>query len=124
MLRQQTRMSARHMGEALAQVLSGRNALMVASSDLSHFHKQADANALDAAMLAQVEAFSPDGIFDLDENGGGEACGLGAIAAVLWAAKALGADTVKVLKHATSGDVTGDFQRVVGYGAAMVLKSP
>ena len=123
MLRQQTRSSSRHMGEALAEVLQGKNALLVASTDLSHFHNQSRANMLDQAMLAQVAAFSPDGIFDLDENGGGEACGLGALAAVLWASKALGADTVRVLKHATSGDVTGDYQRVVGYGAAVVLKT-
>jgi MEMO1 family protein len=123
MLRQQTRGSAREMGEALAETLKGKKVLMVASTDLSHFHKQAAANKLDAALLASVEDFSPDGIFDLDESGAGEACGLGALAAILWAAKALGADTVKVLKHATSGDVTGDYQRVVGYGAAVVLKT-
>ena len=123
MLRQQSRDSARQMGLALADTLRGKKALLVASTDLSHFHTQPRANTLDAAMLAQVEAFSPDGIFDLEESGAGEACGLGALAAVLWAAQALGADTVKVLKHATSGDVTGDFQRVVGYGAAVVLKT-
>jgi AmmeMemoRadiSam system protein B len=122
MLREQTRESARAMGEALAETLTGQNALLVASTDLSHFHNQSTANALDAAMLAQVEAFSPEGIFDVEETGRGEACGLGALAAILWAAKALGADTVKVLKHATSGDVTGDFQRVVGYGAAVVMR--
>jgi AmmeMemoRadiSam system protein B len=122
MLRQQSREFARQMGEALAETLTGKNCLLVASTDLSHFHNQAAANALDAAMLAQVTAFSPEGIFDVDETGKGEACGLGALAAVLWAAKALGADTVKVLKHATSGDVTGDFQRVVGYGAAVVMR--
>jgi MEMO1 family protein len=123
MLRQQTRATARKMGEALAETLAGKNSLMVASTDLSHFHKQAAANTMDAAMLSRVEAFSPDGIFDLDESGEGEACGLGALAAVLWAAKLLGADTVRVLKHATSGDVTGDHERVVGYGAAVVLKT-
>lgn len=123
MLRQLTRASARQIGLALAEVLAGMDFLLVASTDLSHFHKQAAANTLDAAMLAQVEAFSPEGIFDLDEKGGGEACGLGALTSVLWAAQALGADSVRVLKHATSGDVTGDYQRVVGYGAAVVLKS-
>jgi AmmeMemoRadiSam system protein B len=123
MMRQQTRESARQMGEALAEILGGKNALLVASTDLSHFHKQAAAIALDTAMLAQVEAFSPDGIFDLEASGEGEACGFGALAAVLWAAKALGADSVSVLNHATSGDVTGDYQRVVGYGAAVVMKT-
>ncbi|MCX6069113.1 MAG: AmmeMemoRadiSam system protein B [Chloroflexi bacterium] len=122
MLRKQTREFTREFGEALAETLSGRNALLVASTDLSHFYDQATANRLDATMLAQVEAFSPDGIFDVEQAGTGEACGFGAVAAVLWAAKALGADTVKVLHHATSGDVTGDYHRVVGYGAAVVMK--
>jgi len=123
MLRQQTRASARQMGEALAEILAGKKTLLVASTDLSHFHNQEAANRLDQAMLDQVQAFSPDGIFDLEASGGGEACGLGALAAVLWAAKALGANMVRVLKHATSGDVTGDYRRVVGYGAAVVLKT-
>lgn len=123
MLREQSRASARQLGEALAETLAEENALLVASSDLSHFHNQAAAEKLDAAMLAQVEAFSPEGLFDVEASGRGEACGLGALAAVLWAARSLGADVVRVLKHATSGDVTGDFQRVVGYGAAVILKT-
>jgi len=123
MLRQQSRESSYQLGIALAESLSREKALLVASSDLSHFYKQATANALDAAMLAQVEAFSPDGLFEVEASGKGEACGLGALAAVLWAARQLGGDTVRILQHATSGDVTGDFQRVVGYGAAVVLKS-
>jgi AmmeMemoRadiSam system protein B len=123
MLRQQSRESARQLGEALAETLSAEKTLLVASSDLSHFHQQAAAVKLDAAMLAQVEAFSPEGLFDVEASGKGEACGLGALAAVLWAARSMGADTVRVLRHATSGDVTGDTQRVVGYGAAVVLKT-
>jgi hypothetical protein len=123
MLRAQTPDVARQMGDALAETLRGKNALLVASTDLSHFYTQAKADELDAAMLAQVAAFSPEGIFDLEKNGQGEACGIGALASVLWAARTLGADTVKVLKHATSGDVTGDFRHVVGYGAAVALKT-
>jgi AmmeMemoRadiSam system protein B len=123
MLHQQSRESARKLGEALAETLAGEKALLVASSDLSHFHNQSSANKLDAAVLAQVEAFSPDGLFDVEASGKGEACGLGALAAVLWAAKSMGADKVRILNHATSGDMTGDFQRVVGYGAAVVLKT-
>ena len=52
----------------------------------------------------------------------GFACGCGALAAMLWAAKDLGADRALVLHHATSGDVTGDYDRVVGYGAAVVTR--
>jgi hypothetical protein len=73
-------------------------------------------------MLAQIEAFSPEGTFAVERAGEGFACGLGALAAVLWAARDLGADSVQVLKHATSGDVTGDYSSVVGYGAAAILK--
>lgn len=123
MLREQTRESARHVGAALADVLEGHNALLVASTDLSHFHRQSRAEALDNAMLQQVANFSPEGVFDVEESGLGEACGLGALSAVLWAAKMLGAGRVQILKHATSADVTGDFQSVVGYGAAVVLKN-
>lgn len=122
MARAQDRDTCRILGEALAETLTGRNALLVASTDLSHFHNADTATRLDRAMLEQVEAFSPEGLFDVVEQGKGEACGLGALAAVLWAAKALGGQTVKVLHHATSGDVTGDMRSVVGYGAAVVLK--
>jgi hypothetical protein len=123
MLRSQSLNVSRQVGEALAETLRGKKALLVASTDLSHFHEQSTANRLDAAMLEQVAAFSPEGLFEVEMKGKGEACGIMALAAVLWAAKALGADSVKVLNHATSGDVTGDFQRVVGYGAAVVLRS-
>jgi MEMO1 family protein len=123
MLRAQTPDVSRQLGEALAETLYRRNALLVASTDLSHFYNHATAKKLDSAMLDQVAAFSPEGVFDVEKNAKGEACGIGALAAVLWAARALGADTVKVLKHATSGGVTGDFERVVGYGAAVVLKT-
>jgi AmmeMemoRadiSam system protein B len=122
MMRAQTVDVARQLGEALAETLQGRKSLLVASTDLSHFYDQQTAERLDNAMLEQVSAFSPEGIFEVEKNAKGEACGIGALAAVLWAARALGADTVRVLNHATSGDVTGDFRRVVGYGAAVVLK--
>jgi AmmeMemoRadiSam system protein B len=123
MLRTQTPDVSLRMGAALAEALRGKNALLVASTDLSHFYTQSKANELDNAILGQVAAFSPEGVFDVEKNGKGEACGIGALAAVLWAARDLGADTVKVLKHATSGDVTGDFRRVVGYGAAVALRT-
>jgi hypothetical protein len=122
MVRTQNREACRALGEALAETLTEKNALLVASTDLSHFHNAETATRLDRAMLEQVEAFSPEGLFEVEQQGRGEACGLGALAAVLWAAKALGGQTVKVLHHATSGDVTGDMKSVVGYGAAVVLK--
>jgi AmmeMemoRadiSam system protein B len=114
---------ARSLGRALAAALRGRNALLVASTDLSHYRDQATALTLDRAMLAEIESFDPEGAFDVQARGLGYACGLGAFTAVLWAARELGGDTVRILNHATSGDVTGDMSAVVGYAAAAVLKT-
>lgn len=111
------------LGKALAQVLRDKNALMVASTDLSHFYNQQTALTYDRAMLSAIESFDPAQSFDLERAGKGFACGLGAFTAVMWAARELGADKVQVLRHATSGNVTGDYASVVGYGAAAILKS-
>jgi hypothetical protein len=113
---------SRALGSALAEALRGRDFLLVASTDLSHYRTQGVAEAMDSEMLARLEAFDPDGLFEAEAAGRGQACGLGALAAVLWAARDLGADTVKILRHATSGDVTGDYSAVVGYGAAAISK--
>jgi hypothetical protein len=114
---------SRGLGKALAQVLRDKNFVMVASTDLSHFYNQQTALNYDRAMLNEIESFDPETAFDLERAGKGFACGLGAFTAVMWAAHELGADKVKVLRHATSGNVTGDYSSVVGYGAAAILKS-
>jgi AmmeMemoRadiSam system protein B len=111
------------LGKALAKVLQGKNAILVASTDLSHYYTQESALAFDNVMLSKIEAFDPMGAFEAEREDKGFACGLGALTAVLWACKELGADTVKILNHATSGDVTGDYSGVVGYGAAAILKT-
>ena len=123
MMRDQSQEVARTLGETLAQIVAGRSALLVASTDLSHFYTQREAALLDQAMLDQVAAFSPEGVFAVESAGRGFACGLAPMAAVLWAARGLGADRVQVLRHATSGDITGDFSSVVGYGAAVAFKA-
>lgn len=123
MLRDQGLETARGLGLALAKVLKDKNALLVASTDLSHFYDQQTANRLDAEMLKRFETLQPEAIFEAERTGKGFACGHAAVASVIWAARELGADKVQLLHHATSGDVTGDFSQVVGYGAAAILKS-
>src|SRR5438309_249534 len=81
----------RALGQALARVLAGQRALVVASSDLSHFYPQAQAERMDAQMLAPLAALDPRGVLAAQASGRGQACGPGAIAAMLWAAQALGA---------------------------------
>ncbi len=122
MLRDQSEAMAQALGAALAQALAGRRALVVASSDLSHYFPQPRAEQLDAEMLRQVAALDPAGVLATQAAERGQACGPGAIAAMLWAAQAQGADQARVVRHATSGDVSGDFEQVVGYGAAVVSK--
>ena len=122
MVRDQSAKVVKTLGRALAGVLVGRSALLVASSDLSHFYDQLQAETLDAEILSRVEAFDPPGVLQAEEEGKGFACGRNAIAAVLWAARELGANKVKVLNHATSGDVTGDYSGVVGYAAAIITR--
>ncbi len=111
---------AEALGRSLAGALRGVETLLVASSDLSHFYPQDIARAYDGELLRRLEAFSPEGVMEAESEGVGFACGRGAIAAVLWAAQDLGADSVEVLNYATSGDVTGDLASVVGYASAII----
>jgi AmmeMemoRadiSam system protein B len=123
MIRDQTLTTARSVGHALASVLREEESLLVASTDLSHGYPQETARKLDSEMIARLEAFDPDAVLEAEVNGVGFACGRAAVAAVLWAARDLGADRVQLLDYATSGDVTGDYREVVGYGAAAILRT-
>ncbi|GMV35277.1 MAG: MEMO1 family protein [Chloroflexota bacterium] len=122
MIRAQEESVARQLGEALAQTLQNKNAILVASTDLSHFHDQQTANIFDREMLRRFASLEPETIFQAEHTGKGFACGHAAVAAVEWAALRLGATQARILKYATSGDVTGDYASVVGYGAAVVTK--
>ncbi len=110
---------AEQLGRALAEILKDKKALLVASSDLSHFHQQNVANRLDQKVLDAVGAYDPVGVVKAEEFGQEIACGRGAIAAVMIAARDLGADAAVVVRYATSGDVIRRYDRVVGYGAAV-----
>lgn len=124
MLRDRRPAVLKAVGAALAAVLKGKRALLVASTDLSHFYPEPVAAQLDAEMLRQVAAFSPEKVLEAEEQETGFACGVSAVAAVLWAGRELGANAVEILHHSTSADQTGDRRQVVGYGAAAVLRRP
>jgi len=121
MVRSRATSVCRALGLALAELLCDHSALLVASTDLSHFYPLHTADALDAEMLRRIAAFSPEDVLSAEETGAGFACGAGPVAVMLWAARALGANTVTILHHSTSAEETGDTHSVVGYGAAVAL---
>jgi MEMO1 family protein len=118
----QTRATAEAVGDGLARVLAGRRALLIASSDLSHFFDATTAAFLDAQVVEEVEELDPEGLMSRLEQRPDHACGGGPIVAVLRAARTLGGTTSRVLDYGDSGDVSGDKGSVVGYLAAAVWR--
>ncbi|PMB74197.1 hypothetical protein C0199_00745 [Candidatus Bathyarchaeota archaeon] len=114
--------SAREIGQAVAKVLAGKNALIIASSDMTHYEPQKIAEKKDMLALKAVEAMDEEHFYSIIEEHRITACGYGPIIALITAAKALGAKEAKLLCYKTSGDVTGDYSAVVGYAAVQFKK--
>ncbi len=122
--------SSRALGVALATMLhNDPGTLVLASSDLSHYHPYADAESTDHKTLHALEAYD---YFSMSRNfrwrgpsepGIWEACGGAPIVAAMIYAERMGANKAEVLRYANSGDVTGDKSRVVGYSADLFVKS-
>lgn len=120
----QTRPTIEALAERLADGASRRRALLVASTDLSHYFDAETAAGLDRRVRTHVDRFDPEGLLSLfeeypeEERGRYVACGGGAAIAVMLAARRLGARHGRTLKYAHSGEVSGDYAGVVGYLAA------
>ena len=106
------------LGEALGRVLEGKRALLVASSDLSHYLDRRSASAMDHAVIDRVQHFDAAGLLSTLEKEPSHACGGGPIVSVMLACRALGATDARVLRYDDSGTVSGDTHAVVGYMAA------
>jgi MEMO1 family protein len=112
------------LADALVRVLGkSRDTLILASSDLSHFHPYDRAVAIDNRFVERVRQFDPRGLSQDLILGNCEACGGGPVITTLLAAGKLGADRALILKYANSGDTAGDRSRVVGYLAAALFKA-
>jgi MEMO1 family protein len=114
----QTAATATALGDALSSTLRGRRALVVASTDLSHYYDATTAAALASVVIDCVTRFDADALQTALEARPDHACGGGPTVAVMRAARALGAEQSVVLHYADSGDVSGDKSAVVGYLAA------
>jgi AmmeMemoRadiSam system protein B len=112
------------LAKSLLQVLPGKeNVVILASTDLSHFHSDQQARALDGEFIRHVREFDPDGLAKAVASGSCEACGAGPVITTMLAARELGANRSVILKYGNSGDVTNDRRQVVGYLSAALLKS-
>ena len=93
------------LAKALADAAKDSGVMLIASTDLSHFHNAAAAQKMDGALIDKVKTFDTDAVSTALRNGEVEACGGGALVSVMTAAKMLGADQAIALKYAHSGMV-------------------
>jgi len=114
--------SAREVGKATAEVLVEKNSVIIASSDMTHYEPQERAQKKDREALGAIEAMDEARLYSAIETHRISACGYGPIAALITAAKILGAKEAKLLCYKTSGDVTGDYSSVVGYASVCFTK--
>jgi AmmeMemoRadiSam system protein B/AmmeMemoRadiSam system protein A len=112
------------LAAAIAGAVRGKEVLLVASSDLSHFHAYDEAVAMDQVIIDDVLNYDCESIARDLGTRKTEACGGGPMIAVMLAAKHLGATRAIKLAYANSGDVTGDKSEVVGYLSAAIVAGP
>jgi AmmeMemoRadiSam system protein B len=110
------------LGEALAEEVQtqAEPILIVASSDMNHYENDAITRVKDHKAIERMLALDAPGLFDVVMREEISMCGFGPAVAMLTAARRLGATTAKLIKYATSGDVSGDREMVVGYAGVVV----
>jgi len=113
--------SCRTLARSLKAALSGRKALVVASTDLSHYHKYEDAKRIDDLTLSLIGRGNAEVIYNYASQGKVKLCGLLPTTTFLYYIEGL-RGRLRLLKYANSGDVTGDFSRVVGYASFIAYK--
>jgi hypothetical protein len=111
--------TAVEVGQELSRAIDRqkRKAIIIASSDFTHYQPQETARKVDAKLLEAILNMDVPELYDRVYRYDATACGYGPIAATITAAFALGAKAGKLLAYATSGDVSGDYSQVVGYAA-------
>jgi len=119
MLRQDWEVS-RELGRAVAAALKGKNAVIIASSDFSHYESQSMASKKDHLALEAILNLEPERLEETVISHSITMCGPGPVMSMLTACKALGSRKARLLRYATSGDITGDYSQVVGYASVEV----
>ena len=119
----QKKQSIESLGIAIGNLFKWQDILIVASTDLSHYHPYSVATDLDSMVVKDIKKFDPEEFSEAISNDRLEMCGGGPVAAAMMACKMLGADMAEVLCYKNSGDTSGDRSAVVGYLSAVFYKT-
>ncbi len=111
--------TAREVGEKVAEIARHKDAMIIGSSDFTHYESNDFAHSQDRALLEPVRRLDVEGLYSVLEEKSVSACGYGAIASTMVACRRLGATRGDVIRYATSGDIVGDKSSVVGYGSVV-----
>ena len=114
--------TCREVGEAIAKAAHGKNVVVIASTDLTHYESQSSARSKDKAVIEAILRLDEELLYETVEGRGVSMCGYGPTIAAIVASKALGAKEGSLLCYKTSGDMTGDFSSVVGYASIMLRR--
>ena len=109
------------LASGISTVLKGRKGVLIASSDFTHYEPGNVAKKKDMQLIREIEAMDVDSFYSTLERLEVTACGYGAIATVMQVSRSLGFKHGELLKYASSGDTTGDYTQVVGYGSLRFL---
>jgi hypothetical protein len=111
------------LGDAIADVIAAekRQVLIVASSDMNHYESDAITRIKDQSAIEPILALDPRALYQVVTQQHVSMCGFGPAVAMLTAAKKLGATTAELVKYATSGEISGDLDTVVGYAGIVVM---
>ena len=119
MLRQDLEVS-QDLGKAIATALKGKDGLIIASTDLTHYESQSAASKKDHSALEAILSLDAKELAGVVSSHNISMCGPGPVMTMLTACKQLGANKARLLRYATSGDISGDYLQVVGYASVEV----
>jgi len=109
--------TAKEVGSAIAKIANTKKTMIIGSSDFTHYEENSYAHKQDKTLIEPILDLDVERFYRVLQENQVSACGYGAIASTMVACKDLGAKKGRLLKYATSGDVTGEKSSVVGYAS-------
>lgn len=113
------------LGQSIAKTIKetdmANETVLIASTDMSHYVPKNYAKQMDSLAVEKILKLDPEGLLKTVKEKDISMCGSGPVAAALWAVKELGAEHAKLIQYSTSGEVTGDYEQVVGYAGMIVF---